>query len=41
LFFASVEKFKSLFDIKNDTNDIVIDFTNSKVLDHSGIEAIN
>ena len=41
LFFASVEKFKSLFDIKNDTNDIIIDFTNSKVLDHSGIEAIN
>jgi SulP family sulfate permease len=41
LFFASVTKFKELFDIKNDTKEIIIDFANSKVMDHSAIEAIN
>jgi SulP family sulfate permease len=41
VFFASVEKFKELFDIKNDTKEIIIDFKNSRVLDHSAIEAIN
>ena len=41
VFFASVEKFKELFDVKNDTKEIIIDFADSKVLDHSAIEAIN
>ena len=41
LFFASVTKFKELFDIKNDTKEIIIDFAKSKVMDHSAIEAIN
>jgi len=41
LFFASVEKFKELFYIKNDTNEIIIDFAKSRIMDHSSIEAIN
>lgn len=41
LFFASVEKFKNLFDVKNDTKEIIIDFAKSRVMDHSAIEAIN
>ena len=41
LFFGSVTKFKSLFDIKNDTKEVVIDFLNSRVMDHSAIEAID
>ena len=41
LFFASVSKFKDLFDVENDTKEIIIDFANSRVMDHSAIEAIN
>ncbi|MFK7779590.1 MAG: SulP family inorganic anion transporter [Candidatus Gracilibacteria bacterium] len=41
IFFGSVEKFKTLFDTKDDGNEIIIDFANSRVLDHSAIEAIN
>lgn len=41
LFFWSALKFKGLFDIKNDAKVVVIDFANSKVMDHSAIEAIN
>jgi len=41
IFFASVIKFKELFDVKKDTKEIIIDFANSKVMDHSAIEAIN
>jgi SulP family sulfate permease len=41
LFFASVTKFKDLFDLENDTKEIIIDFVNSRVMDHSAIEAIN
>ncbi len=41
LFFGSVANFQNLFDPKNDTNDVVIEFKNSKVWDHSGIEAID
>jgi SulP family sulfate permease len=41
LFFGSIEKFKTLFDVKNDTKEVIIDFADSKVLDHSAIEAIN
>ncbi len=41
LFFGSAQSFKDLFDPRNDPPDVVIDFKNSRVYDHSGIEAIN
>ena len=41
LFFASITKFKELFDIKNDTKEVIIDFAKSRVMDHSAIESIN
>jgi len=41
LFFASITKFKEIFNPKNDSKEVVIDFANSKVMDHSAIEAIN
>jgi len=40
LFFGSVQNFNSKFDVKNDPNKIEIDFIESKVSDHSGIEAL-
>jgi len=41
LFFGSAQSFKELFDFANDPKDVVIDFENARVYDHSGIEAIN
>lgn len=41
LFFGSTLQFSSLFDIKSDPNDIIIDFTKSRIYDHSALEAIN
>lgn len=41
LFFASVRNFQELFDPKNDPDDVIIEFYNSKVVDHSAIEAID
>lgn len=41
LFFGSVQSFKELFDFNNDPLDVVIDFNNTHVHDHSGIEALN
>jgi sulfate permease, SulP family len=41
LFFWSVTKFKEIFDIKDDTKEVIIDFARSRVMDHSAIEAIN
>ncbi len=41
LFFGSVHAFNQLFDPKNDPDDVVIDFYDSRVADHSGIEAID
>jgi sulfate permease, SulP family len=41
LFFGSITSFKDLFDYQNDPNDIIIDFKNSRVCDHSGLEALN
>ena len=41
LFFGSITKFKTLFDVPNDTNEIIIDFADSRVMDHSAIEAID
>lgn len=41
LFFGSIASFKELFDPKSDPDDVVIDFAESRVIDHSGIEAID
>lgn len=41
LFFGSTTAFLDLFDVKSDLDDVIIDFANSKVCDHSGIEAID
>jgi SulP family sulfate permease len=40
LFFGSVASFKGLFDFKNDSDHVVIDFAKSRVWDHSGLEAL-
>ncbi|MCJ8345269.1 SulP family inorganic anion transporter [bacterium] len=40
LFFASATSFKELFDFSEDQEHVVIDFENSRVWDHSGIEAL-
>lgn len=40
LFFSSVTSFKDLFDFKNDAEHVVIDFAESRVWDHSGLEAL-
>jgi len=41
VFFASIETFRDLFTVKDDPDHVYIDFKNSKILDHSGIEALN
>jgi SulP family sulfate permease len=41
LFFGSVHTFSGLFDPANDPDDVIIDFANSRVFDHSGLEAID
>lgn len=41
LFFGSVQLFNSKFDVDNDPAEVVVDFGESRVADHSGIEAIN
>jgi sulfate permease, SulP family len=41
LFFGSVSSFQEKFDLQNDPTEIVVDFRESRVFDHSGIEAIN
>ncbi|MEH0155195.1 SulP family inorganic anion transporter [Limibacter armeniacum] len=40
LFFGSISAFSSKFDVANDPEKIEIDFIESKVTDHSGVEAI-
>ncbi len=40
LCFASVSTFRDLFDPANDPDEVVINFANSRVWDHSGMEAI-
>tara|TARA_R110002124_G_scaffold287089_1_gene470350 strand:- start:127815 stop:129431 length:1617 start_codon:yes stop_codon:yes gene_type:complete len=40
LFFGSVQNFNSKFELKNDPDKIEIDFIESKVSDHSGVEAL-
>ena len=41
LFFASATTFSDNFDIKNDPFKVVIDFKNARVMDSSGVEAID
>jgi SulP family sulfate permease len=41
LFFGSVKNFLELFTPENDPNDVIIEFQNSRVADHSAIEAID
>jgi len=41
LFFASTQNFQDIFTPKEDTDDVVVDFKNSRVADHSAIEAID
>jgi len=40
LFFGSIQTFNSKFDVKNDPEQVEIDFLESKVTDHSAIEAL-
>jgi SulP family sulfate permease len=40
LFFGSIQTFNTKFDPKNDPNKVEIDFMESRVADHSGIEAL-
>jgi SulP family sulfate permease len=41
LFFASANNFKDRFNPRMDPDDVVIDFQNSRVVDHSALEAID
>ncbi len=41
LFFGSARSFLESFDIKNDPNEVVMDFKNVRVIDSSGVEAID
>jgi len=41
LFFGSISVFNDKFDVQNDPNDVIIDFSESKVADMSAIEALN
>ncbi len=41
LFFGSIGAFHEKFDVLNDPDEIVIDFAESRIVDHSAIEALN
>lgn len=41
LFFGCIELFNSKFDLKNDPNEVVIDFKESRIVDQSAIECVN
>lgn len=41
LFFGSVTEFQNRFDVLNDPDEIIIDLKESRVADHSAIEALN
>jgi len=41
LFFGAISSFKSQFLVDEDTDDVIIDFKESRVYDHSGIEVID
>ena len=40
LFFGSAAQFKALFDVEKDPKEVIIDFMNSRIIDHSAINAI-
>ena len=41
LFFGSVQTFSDKFDVLNDPDEVIIDFSESRIVDMSGIEALN
>ncbi|MCU7845437.1 MAG: SulP family inorganic anion transporter [Candidatus Thiodiazotropha sp. (ex Monitilora ramsayi)] len=41
LFFGSAKNFADLFDPKNDPHEVIVDFADARVYDHSGLEAID
>ena len=41
LFFGSITAFHEKFDVLNDPDEVVIDFLESRIIDHSAIEALN
>lgn len=41
LFFGSVSAFQEKFDVMNDPEEVIIDFKESRVVDHSAIDALN
>lgn len=41
LFFASIQNFRDQFNPKQDPTEVIVDFANCRVMDHSGIEAID
>jgi SulP family sulfate permease len=41
LFFGSIHSFNNLFDARNDPQETIIDFSHTRVHDHSGLEAID
>ncbi len=41
LFFGSIQSFYDVFDVQNDPPKVVIDFKNARVMDSSGVEAID
>ncbi|WP_230411688.1 SulP family inorganic anion transporter [Denitromonas iodatirespirans] len=41
LFFASTQNFHGLFSPRTDPQDVVVDFRHARVVDHSGLEAID
>jgi sulfate permease, SulP family len=41
LFFGSAQAFADLFDPRNDPREVIVDFANARVYDHSGLEAID
>jgi len=40
LFFASTAQFQEKFDPQSDPQDVIVDFKESRIVDHSGIEAV-
>ncbi len=41
LFFGAITSFLEQFDVNNDSQDVIVEFNNSRVADHSAIEAID
>ncbi len=41
LFFGSIQAFSDIFDPRNDPHEVIVDFAEARVYDHSGLEAID